>query len=321
MSKITRQKRKDNYTVVNNDILQNTDLSWSAKGMLVYLLHLPDNWQINVADLSNRSRNGRDGTAGIIKELMNEGYISRVKIKNEKSQFKGYDYTVTDEPVNGKAVNGLSVDGSSVNGKAVTSKYYLKQVLNKVNTIEEPQNENDLLIETNEEFEGFGITAYEIIKNNSEDIGEKKQAAKDRMEKAKESKKPRQPKYIYPPTQEELIQPIYEKLLAKKRDHPNIVDCWNWANHQAEAFWLHHDKTGWKIERLNSAIALWVNKAIGWGTFTKPCPVPYKGNPDQNKPTPTTKVQADQPVLTQQDIEYSQAAFASVEQMFKQMGV
>jgi len=137
MSKITRQKRTENYTVVNNDILQNPELSWAAKGLLVYLLHLPDNWQINVADLSNRSKNGRDGTAGIIKELMNAGYISREKIKNEKAQFKGYDYTVTDEPVNGKAVNGLSVNGSSVNGKAVTSKYYLNQELNRESTNKE----------------------------------------------------------------------------------------------------------------------------------------------------------------------------------------
>lgn len=136
MSKITRQKRKDNFTVVNNDILQNSKLSWAAKGMLVYLLHLPDGWQINVADLSNRSRNGRDGTAGIIKELMTEGYISRVKIKNEKSQFKGYDYTVTDEPENGKAVNGLSEHGSSENGKAVTNKDYPYEELNEVNTNE-----------------------------------------------------------------------------------------------------------------------------------------------------------------------------------------
>jgi len=136
MSKITRQKRKENFTVVNNDILQNSNLSWAAKGMLVYLLHLPDNWQINVADLSNRSKNGRDGTAGIIKELMNTGYISRVKIKNEKAQFKGYDYTVTDEPVNGKAVNGLSEDGSSVNGKAVTSNDYQEEELSEERTNE-----------------------------------------------------------------------------------------------------------------------------------------------------------------------------------------
>jgi len=179
MSKITRQKRKENFTVVNNDILQNSKLSWAAKGMLVYLLHLPDNWQINVADLSNRSRNGRDGTAGIIKELMICGYISRVKIKNEKSQFKGYNYTVTDEPVNGKAVNGLSEDGSSVNGKGVTSKYYQEELLNELNTNEVnkivEKEFSTVLIDSEEDLvmEIHHIPDYFEIEGNDEFISSK----------------------------------------------------------------------------------------------------------------------------------------------------
>lgn len=136
MSKITRQKRKDNFTVVNNEILQNPRLSWAAKGMLVYLLHLPDEWQINIADLSNRSKNGRDGTASIIKELMNAGYVTRQRSLTESKKFAGYDYTVNDEPVNGKSVNGISV-----NGKSVTSNNYLNKELKEVRTNEESRSE------------------------------------------------------------------------------------------------------------------------------------------------------------------------------------
>ena len=306
MSKITRQKRTDNFTVVNNDVIQNKNLSWAAKGMLVYLLHLPDNWQINVADLSNRSKNGRDGTAGIIKELMAAGYISRVKIKNEKAQFKGYDYTVTDKPVNGKSVNGLSVDGSSVNGKAVTSKDYQEEELSEERTndsIEEPQNEieeskeqNDILATVHDQVDETAVKVVEIIPS-----------------------KAKKPKYIYPPTIEELVQPIYEKLLAKKRDHPNIVDCWNWANHQAEAFWLHHDKTGWKIEKLGGAIATWINKAIQYKTVVVPCPIQYKNNP-ANAPKPEQPKPA-QTQITKQDLEARKAMFAAAKAELNQIGV
>jgi hypothetical protein len=137
MSKITRQKRKDNFTVVNNDILQNSKLSWAAKGMLVYLLHLPDGWQINVADLWNRSKNGRDATAAIIKELIQAGYVTRTKVKGEKNLFKGYDYTVSDEPtVNGFPVDGKSVFGDSVNGNPEASKDYQKEELSEERTKE-----------------------------------------------------------------------------------------------------------------------------------------------------------------------------------------
>ena len=149
MSKITRQKRKDNFTVVNNEILQNPALSWAAKGMLVYLLHLPDEWQINIADLSNRSKNGRDGTASIIKELMNAGYVTRQRSLTESKKFAGYDYTVNDEPVNGKTVNGISV-----NGESVTSNNYVNKELKEVRTNEEsrPKNINEIREASGEAF-------------------------------------------------------------------------------------------------------------------------------------------------------------------------
>ena len=68
--------------------------------------------------------------------------------------------------------------------------------------------------------------------------------------------------------------------------------------------------------------APWINNSISYGQVTKPCPIQYKGNPANAQPVQPTKVHVEErPVLTQHDIEYSQAAFASVEQMFKQMGV
>lgn len=185
----------------------------------------------------------------------------------------------------------------------------------------EPKKENSILATVHDQVDKTAVKVVEIIKNTSEDIAEKKQAAKDRVAKAKESKKPRQSKYISPPTIEELVQPIYEKLLEKKRLHPQIVDCWNWANHQAEAFWLHHDKTGWKVEKLNGAIATWINKAIQYKTVVVPCPINYPNNPANAQPAQPTKVHVEQPVFTQQDIEASEQHFSSVRAMFKQMGV
>ena len=164
MSKITRQKRKDNFTVVNNDILQNPGLSWAAKGMLVYLLHLPDEWQINIADLSNRSKNGRDGTASIIKELMNAGYVTRQRSLTESKKFAGYDYTVNDEPVNGKTVNGISV-----NGKTVTSNNYLNKELKEVRTNEESRSEKII----REELEEVRKQYRDLPKIDTQEVYEK----------------------------------------------------------------------------------------------------------------------------------------------------
>ena len=190
-----------------------------------------------------------------------------------------------------------------------------------------PQKENDLLVETNEEFEGLGITAYEImphdIEGNDEIIlsTQEQTPTPNSAAPPSSSKKAKAPKYIYPPTQEELVAQFYTKLQEKKRQHPQIVDCWNWANMEAEKFFLHWERKNWQIQKLGNAIATWVNGSITFGTVTKPCPIQYKGNPANTQPAQPTKVHVEErPVLTQHDIEYSQAAFASVEQMFKQMG-
>ena len=135
----------------------------------------------------------------------------------------------------------------------------------------------------------------------------------------KPDRKPKS-KYIQAPAQAELIPMFFDKLNEKKKQHPNITDCWNNANMQAEKFFLHWESKGWKIEKLNLAISKWINNAIDYGQVTKPCPIHYKGNPVQSKPN-TPQPQAQKPELTHQDIEASTAHLAEVGNVFAKMGV
>lgn len=93
---IKRAKRKNNFTTVNNDYLQDINLSWKAKGLITYIMSLPDDWQLNISDLKNRSKDGRDSTANGVNELIESGYCFRVKKRNTGGMFVGYDYTVSD---------------------------------------------------------------------------------------------------------------------------------------------------------------------------------------------------------------------------------
>lgn len=93
-----RVDKKTNFVVLNKDALQDVNLSWKAKGLLVYLLSLPDNWQIYIEELSAHAKDGVDSTASAIKELMKNGYITRERIRNEKGQLKNYIYTVHEVP-------------------------------------------------------------------------------------------------------------------------------------------------------------------------------------------------------------------------------
>ncbi len=112
MTKITVIKKTGNFTILDNTCLKDENLSWKGRGLLVYLLHLPNDWQIYLEDLKNRGIDGRDSTISGIKELMKKGYIKRTR-KRDKGKFVGYDsevYEIPNEIIatkNGKSENGL----------------------------------------------------------------------------------------------------------------------------------------------------------------------------------------------------------------------
>lgn len=112
--------------------LRNPALKWDAKGLHSYLMQLPDDWKINIADLEKRSETGRDGTRAALNSLLEAGYLFRERKQGVGGKFEGYDYHLFERPehaanwlaVNGKSVNGFADDGLTVNGKSDNNKYY-----------------------------------------------------------------------------------------------------------------------------------------------------------------------------------------------------
>lgn len=68
---IVRSKPKFNFTVVPNDLTEDTRLSWKALGLLIYLLHLPPDFKLHLYNLSKLrpGLNGRNSTRSGLKEL------------------------------------------------------------------------------------------------------------------------------------------------------------------------------------------------------------------------------------------------------------
>ena len=86
------------YTIIANTALHDAQLSWKATGLLAYLLSLPDNWHINLLDLSNRKTSKKVATVSAVQELILAGYIERERERDEKGHLKGIIYTVHEEP-------------------------------------------------------------------------------------------------------------------------------------------------------------------------------------------------------------------------------
>lgn len=91
------EKTKD-YTVMANHHLRNTQLSLKAKGLLSLMLSLPENWDYTTKGLSCICKDGIDSINATVKELEEQGYVVRKRIRNEKGQLTSIEYTILEKP-------------------------------------------------------------------------------------------------------------------------------------------------------------------------------------------------------------------------------
>lgn len=94
-----RVNKNVNYTVMSNHHLQNKRLSLKAKGLLSYMLSLPDDWDYSLKGLTVGCKDGLDSVRTAVLELEEHGYVRRQKVRNAKGQIIDYDYQVYESPV------------------------------------------------------------------------------------------------------------------------------------------------------------------------------------------------------------------------------
>ena len=82
------------YTVMSNHHLQDKRLSLKAKGLLSYMLSLPDDWDYSLKGLTVGCKDGLDSVRTAVLELEEHGYVRRQKVRNAKGQIIDYDYQV-----------------------------------------------------------------------------------------------------------------------------------------------------------------------------------------------------------------------------------
>jgi len=84
------------YTVIGNEAAQDSSLSWKARGLLIYLLSLPRDWNIRLSELARHATDGIDSTRKAMDELLNAGYIQRgARIRKPDGKLGDYVYLVT----------------------------------------------------------------------------------------------------------------------------------------------------------------------------------------------------------------------------------
>ena len=96
---IIRNKNKEKYTVVDSAILKNKNLSLKARGMLLTLLSLPDDWEFSENGLETLFCDGLTAIKTALKELEKNGYLQRKQIRDNKGKFLQNEWIIYETPI------------------------------------------------------------------------------------------------------------------------------------------------------------------------------------------------------------------------------
>lgn len=93
-----RSEHAESFTIIDNSALRDEGLSLAAKGLLCYLLMLPDDWDFNIEELSRHFKNGVRAIRTAINELESAGYLTRSHPKNPDGTFGRWNWIVVEVP-------------------------------------------------------------------------------------------------------------------------------------------------------------------------------------------------------------------------------
>lgn len=117
---IYRIVKDENYVVMDRRFLHNPHLSWKAKGILAYVLTLPNDWKFHIEELASHSTDGEKGLRAGWNELKELGYINRIPIR-EGQRIVSWETQIFEHPSlnplhaeNGKVQDSLHADSVHV---------------------------------------------------------------------------------------------------------------------------------------------------------------------------------------------------------------
>ena len=96
---ILRNPNKEKFTVVDNYALRDENLSLKARGLLVTMMSLPDNWHFSEVGLcAIIQKDGQSAIRSSLKELEQLGYLTRTRIRDNGGRVSNVVWTICDKP-------------------------------------------------------------------------------------------------------------------------------------------------------------------------------------------------------------------------------
>jgi DNA-binding transcriptional regulator GbsR (MarR family) len=241
-SKATIQRGKHNkenpYVVISKKMFWDKALSPKTKGVLGFLLTLPENWKAHPSHLADCLGVGKDQIYSSLKEMIKAGYATRTKLKGEKGQYGVTVYEFFEEKIE---VTEEIKEKSTTSGKTVT---------------ENPDMENPPLISNNSnKYLDNDISSLKVSLNQAPigdmpdksgevDLSSSNQSKKKQehfpevlevTDKIIETLKDSEPDYSPPKNLDQIRSQVDFMLRLDKREPQKILDILAWA--LSDSFW------------------------------------------------------------------------------------
>lgn len=98
MARLTKKVEKD-FTVVHNAFIRDKRLGLTARGLLLTMLSMSDNFNFSIKGLASILPDGETKVSSALKELEKHGYLRRERIYGQNGRFLDVEYSISDEPI------------------------------------------------------------------------------------------------------------------------------------------------------------------------------------------------------------------------------
>lgn len=113
---IVRAPRPDRgFTIIDNQVIRDSRLSYRARGILAWILSQPDDWRTDYKSIAREGKEGESAVRTALKELRDAGYIQQIRRQADRGRWETinlvYDQPQTASPQVAPSVGKPSFGG------------------------------------------------------------------------------------------------------------------------------------------------------------------------------------------------------------------
>lgn len=231
-----KHDKENPYVMISRKMLRDPNISPKSKGVLCFLLSLPDNWKAHPKHVAMSLGVSKDQIYTVLKELISEGYATRTESKGERGRFGHVLYEFYEEKLENpqqikekSTVAGFPDTDSPDTGKPPLRNKESKEKLSEGNksSLKVPAQENAAkAAEMESDASSKSKREKPDFPPKVRDLGNQ---IINSLTRAKED-------YLPPKNLSAFLTEVDFILRLDKRDPIKILDVFNWA--LADSFWI-----------------------------------------------------------------------------------